>query len=147
MTSTQECSTGNQCSSTGDMTTILSTVSSVTQMMKTKFNNQRLVTEDPDEDLEEDNDDEDDFEGSLHNIRQSTTIPQENTKPITPEEISPTHGEPSEIRMQRDDSRAFSNYYNNRHESNNYGHQIYYPHQTLPHPEKLVDQRVPNEAT
>lgn len=146
MTSTQECSTGIQCS-IEDTTTTSSTISSVTQIVKTKFNDQHLATDDPDDDLEEDNESEEDFEKSLHQIRHTTTVSQENPKQTTPEEVPPTPEEPSEIRMQRDDSKAFSNYFKNHNEPNNYGHQIYYPYQVLPKPEKLVDQRVPNEAT
>lgn len=145
MTSMQDCSTGIQCSSVEETTTISSTTSS-SVMQITKRLNQHLVTDDPDEDLEEDVGSEEDFEESLHHIRHSTTQ-QDNSKQTTPEEMPPTPGEPSENRMQRDDSRAFSNYYANHHEPNNYGHQIYYPHQALPKPEKLVDQRVPSEAT
>lgn len=144
MHSTQECSTGIQCASTEDTTPALSTSTSSTLEI-TKKADQHSVTDNPDEDLDEEVASEEDLEESLHQMRYSTTQ-QDFPKHTTPEQ-PPTPGEPSEIRMQRDDSRAYLNYYGNQREVNHYGHQIYYPHQALPKPEKLVDQRVPSEAT
>lgn len=137
MTSTQECSTGIQCAAVDE--TKSTTTAPGIQITK-KFQTE----EDPEEDLDEDVGSEEDFEESLHHIRHhSSMTTTDNAKQTTPEEMLPTPEEPSELRMQRDDSRAYSNY---RHHEN-YGHQIYYPHQALPKPEKLVDQRVPSEAT
>ncbi|XP_063699657.1 protein madd-4 isoform X2 [Culicoides brevitarsis] len=152
MTSTQECSTGIQCSSVDDKedieTTILSSTPPSTQ--PTLMRSRLPATEDPDQDLDEEEEDEEmnseeDFEESLHHIARTTAKERHVT---TQEEMPATAASelPSEIRMQRDDSRAFANYYFN-HDANNYGRQVYYPHQALPKPEKLVDQRVPSEAT
>uniref|UniRef100_A0A336M0H6 CSON009496 protein n=1 Tax=Culicoides sonorensis TaxID=179676 RepID=A0A336M0H6_CULSO len=145
MTSTQECSTGIQCA-TEDATTVSSVAQSTSSGFKTTKRFDDKMTEDPENEEMEEEESEEDLEESLHNFHHSSTTSQQfERKSTTREEIRPTPMEPQELRMQRDDSRAY--YHGNRHDSNSYGHQIYYPHQALPKAERLVDQRIPSEAT